>query len=257
MCVCLLLVTQPLTKTVVRCCVEQKTTLNTWIKWTKTRVVGELLMAPDVKPQVPGKLRDAFSDVANKFMAWRKEQCDELMKPLNAAKDAVKAELAKVDQMKEDADAKVEETQAATTEAEAALRTGKAVEARDQATGCLVEAMIRVAADLEQGLEDLARLEQAIKQHKLKPRAPSVVVLFRDNLKLTLGDIFGGILSRTVEKEEDVGASGRKQGQGGHTAPESHHFFPRSMASSFSKMRPVSTSSMSNLTASGKQATLV
>ena len=216
-CVCLLLVTQPLTKTVVRCCVEQKTTLNTWIKWTKTRVVGELLMAPDVKPQVPGKLRDAFSDVANKFMAWRKEQCDELMKPLNAAKDAVKAELAKVDQMKEDADAKVEETQAATTEAEAALRTGKAVEARDQATGCLVEAMVRVAADLEQGLEDLARLEQAIKQHKLKPRAPSVVVLFRDNLKLTLGDIFGGILSRTVEKEEDVGASGRKQGQGSST----------------------------------------
>jgi len=76
-----------------------------------------------------------------------------------------------------------------------------------------------VAADLEQGLEDLARLEQAIKQHKLKPRVPSVVVLFRDNLKLTLGDIFGGILSRTVEKEEDVGASGRKQGQGSSTRP--------------------------------------
>ena len=175
----------------------QKTTVDTWIKWSKVRVVAELLLVPNVDSVAKGKLPCKFGDVASRFMAWRKEQCSKLTDLLSVAKGAVEVEVAKMKK------AKLVAQEVGNRGAEEASGTSEAADDSQNKANVAT----RRAFYVQQRLAELESLEQAIRQHRDAPRVPSVVVLFRENLRLTLGDIFGSIMGRTVEKEGDDASS--------------------------------------------------
>ena len=57
----------------------------------------------------------------------------------------------------------------------------------------------------------VSELKSALEAPVTKKHVPSVLVVFRDRFDTALGDVFGGIVSRTVEQEKSV----RKGGSGG------------------------------------------
>jgi len=73
---------------------------------------------------------------------------------------------------------------------------------RQQVQDALLESVANVEFLADQDPElllSLAKLKEALKK---QPRVPSVLVVFRDGLDQALGDIFGGIVSRTVEAQK-------------------------------------------------------
>ena len=134
---------------------HQVESIRTWRKWSKTKVMAELLLVPGTssktKEELPQKFRGKI------IMDFKKKRCE--------AKAALLAELSKVT-----CDGISDELSDAVSKLKAALGTDA-------------------------------------KQH-----VPSVLVVFRDSFDTALGDVFGGIVSRTVErpKEEEEGKSGRE-----------------------------------------------
>ena len=133
---------------------HQVGSIRTWLKWSKTKVMAELLLVPrtssKTKKNLPQKFRGKIITDFN----------DERRK----AKAALLAELSKV-------------------------------------------ACDDISDELSDAVSELkTALGTDAKQH-----VPSVVVVFRDSFDTALGDVFGGIVSRTVEQEKSV----RKGGSGG------------------------------------------
>ena len=82
---------------------------------------------------------------------------------------------------------------------------------RQQVQDALLESVANVEFLADQDPElllSLAKLKEALKK---QPRVPPVLVVFRDDLDQALGDIFGGIVSRTVEAQKK--ATGQQQAQ--------------------------------------------
>ena len=82
---------------------------------------------------------------------------------------------------------------------------------RQQVQDALLESVANVEFLADQDPElllSLAKLKEALKK---QPRVPPVLVVFRDGLDQALGDIFGGIVSRTVEAQKK--ATGQQQAQ--------------------------------------------
>ena len=135
---------------------RQVESIRTWLKWSETKVMAELLLVPrtssKTKKSLPQKFRGKIITDFN----------DERRK----AKAALLAELSKV-----------------------------------------------ACDDISDELSDaVSELKTALDPRITKQHVPSVVVVFRDSFDTALGDVFGGIVSRTVErpKEEEEGKSGRE-----------------------------------------------
>ena len=98
----------------------------------------------------------------------------------------------------------------------------KFINDRKTASAALLELLKHsgpVAADGKSQLPaKLAELRSALEEQWSNgpPSVPGVAVIFRDGFKAALGDVFGGILSRTVEPaEESGGGEERKQKEEG------------------------------------------
>ena len=135
---------------------HQVESIRTWRKWSKTKVMAELLLVPGTssktKEELPQKFRGKI------IMDFKKKRCE--------AKAALLAELSKV-----------------------------------------------TCDGISDELSDaVSELKTALDPRITKQHVPSVVVVFRDSFDTALGDVFGGIVSRTVErpKEEEEGKSGRE-----------------------------------------------
>merc|ERR1719281_1514497 len=132
--------------------------IRTWLKWSETKVMAELLLVPHLSPRTSSKTKE---ELPQKF---RGEIITDFNDKRRKAKKALLAELSKVT-----CDGVSDELSDAVSKLKTALGT-----------------------DAEQ-------------------HVPSVVVVFRDSFDTALGDVFGGIVSRTVEQEKSV----RKGGSGG------------------------------------------
>ena len=134
---------------------HQVESIRTWLKWSKTKVMAELLLVPRTSSKTKKNLPQKFrGKIITDFNDKRRE-----------AKAALLAELSKV-------------------------------------------ACDDISDELSDAVSELkTALGTDAKQH-----VPSVVVVFRDSFDTALGDVFGGIVSRTVErpKEEEEGKSGRE-----------------------------------------------
>ena len=136
----------------VRCQVES---IETWLKWSETKVMAELLVVPDTssetKEELPSRVR---SKIVKEFKKKRSE-----------------------------------------------------------AKAALLKMLRKVARDGDEKLGSaVSKLKGALEAPDADQRVPSVLVVFRDSFDTALGDVFGGIVSRTVErpKEEEEGKSGRE-----------------------------------------------
>ena len=139
---------------------HQVDSIRTWLKWSKTKVMAELLLVPHLSPRTSSKTKEELpqkfrDDIITDFNDGRRE-----------AKAALLAELSKV------------------------TCDGNSDELSDA----------------------VSELKTALDPRITKQHVPSVVVVFRDSFDTALGDVFGGIVSRTVErpKEEEEGKSGRE-----------------------------------------------
>ena len=87
---------------------------------------------------------------------------------------------------------------------------------RCEAKAALLAELSKVACDdISDELSDaVSELKTALDPRITKQHVPSVVVVFRDSFDTALGDVFGGIVSRTVERpkeeEEEESKSGRE-----------------------------------------------
>ena len=122
---------------------HQVESIRTWLKWSETKVMAELLLVPrtssKTKKNLPQKFRGKIITDFN----------DERRK----AKAALLAELTKV------------------------------------------------ACDSDNELSDaVSKLKGALEASNGDQHVPSVLVVFRNRLKTALGDVFGGIMRRTVEE---------------------------------------------------------
>ena len=84
---------------------------------------------------------------------------------------------------------------------------------RRKAKAALLAELSKVACDdISDELSDAVSELKTALGTDAKQHVPSVVVVFRDSFDTALGDVFGGIVSRTVErpKEEEEGKSGRE-----------------------------------------------
>ena len=138
---------------------HQVESIRTWLKWSQTKVMAELLLVPHLSP---GTSSTTKKDLPQKF---RGEIITDFNDKRRKAKKALLAELSKVT-----CDGVSDELSGAVSQLKTALGTNA-------------------------------------EQH-----VPSVVVVFRDSFDTALGDVFGGIVSRTVErpKEQEEGKSGRE-----------------------------------------------
>ena len=138
---------------------HQVDSIRTWLKWSETKVMAELLLVPHLSPRTSSKTKE---ELPQKF---RGEIITDFNDKRRKAKKALLAELSKVT-----CDGVSDELSGAVSQLKTALGTNA-------------------------------------EQH-----VPSVVVVFRDSFDTALGDVFGGIVSRTVErpKEEEEGKSGRE-----------------------------------------------
>ena len=101
----------------------------------------------------------------------------------------------------------------------------KFINDRKTASAALLELLKHsgpVAADGKSQLPaKLAELRSALEEQCSNgpPSVPGVAVIFRDGFKAALGDVFGGILSRTVEPAEESGGGEevkqKEEGAGG------------------------------------------
>ena len=147
---------------------HQVDSIRTWLKWSKTKVMAELLLVPHLSPRTSSKTKE---ELPQKF---RGEIITDFNDKRRKAKKALLAELSKVT-----CDGVSDELSGAVSQLKTALGTNA-------------------------------------EQH-----VPSVVVVFRDSFDTALGDVFGGIVSRTVEQEKNMkkGGSGGRGG-GGSTGTE-------------------------------------
>merc|ERR1719281_86268 len=132
--------------------------IRTWLKWSKTKVMAELLLVPRTSSKTKKNLPQKFrGEIIKDFNDKRRE-----------AKAALLAELSKV----------------------------ACDDISDELSGAVSE------------------LKTALDPRITKQHVPSVVVVFRDRFDTALGDVFGGIVSRTVERpkeeEEEESKSGRE-----------------------------------------------
>jgi len=134
--------------------------IRTWLKWSKTKVMAELLLVPHLSPRTSSKTKE---ELPQKFKG---EIITDFNDKRREAKAALLAELSKV----------------------------ACDDISDELSGAVSE------------------LKTALDPRITKQHVPSVVVVFRDSFDTALGDVFGGIVSRTVErpKEEEEGKSGRE-----------------------------------------------
>merc|ERR1719281_2312864 len=136
--------------------------IRTWLKWSETKVMAELLLVPHLSPRTSSKTKE---ELPQKF---RGEIITDFNDKRRKAKKALLAELSKV--------------------------TCDGVS--DELSGAVSE------------------LKTALDPRITKQHVPSVVVVFRDRFDTALGDVFGGIVSRTVERpkeeEEEESKSGRE-----------------------------------------------
>jgi len=133
--------------------------IRTWLKWSKTKVMAELLLVPHLSPSTSSKTKD---ELPQKF---RGKIITDFDNERREAKAALLAELSKV-------------------------------------------TCDGISDELSDAVSELkTALDPDAEQH-----VPSVLVVFRDSFDTALGDVFGGIVSRTVErpKEEEEGKSGRE-----------------------------------------------
>ena len=139
---------------------HQVESIRTWLKWSQTKVMAELLLVPHLSP---GTSSTTKKDLPQKF---RGEIITDFNDKRREAKAALLAELSKV----------------------------ACDDISDELSGAVSE------------------LKTALDPRITKQHVPSVVVVFRDSFDTALGDVFGGIVSRTVErpKEEEEGKSGRE-----------------------------------------------
>merc|ERR1719324_2329649 len=134
--------------------------IRTWLKWSETKVMAELLLVPHLSPRTSSKTKE---ELPQKF---RGKIITDFKKKRREAKAALLAELSKV-----------------------------------------------TCDGISDELSDaVSELKTALDPRITKQHVPSVVVVFRDSFDTALGDVFGGIVSRTVErpKEEEEGKSGRE-----------------------------------------------
>merc|ERR1711988_2039970 len=133
--------------------------IRTWLKWSETKVMAELLLVPHLSPRTSSKTKE---ELPQKF---RGKIITDFKKKRREAKAALLAELPKV-------------------------------------------TCDGISDELSDAVSELkTALDPDAEQH-----VPSVLVVFRDSFDAALGDVFGGIVSRTVErpKEEEEGKSGRE-----------------------------------------------
>ena len=80
---------------------------------------------------------------------------------------------------------------------------------RCEAKAALLAELTKVACDSDNGLSDaVSKLKGALEASDGDQHVPSVLVVFRNRLKTALGDVFGGIMGRTVE-----GSKGDEEGE--------------------------------------------
>ena len=83
---------------------------------------------------------------------------------------------------------------------------------RCEAKAALLAELSKVTCDgISDELSDAVSKLKAALGTDAKQHVPSVLVVFRDSFDTALGDVFGGIVSRTVEREKNM----RKGGSGG------------------------------------------
>ena len=83
---------------------------------------------------------------------------------------------------------------------------------RRKAKAALLAELPKVTCDgISDELSDAVSKLKAALGTDAKQHVPSVLVVFRDSFDTALGDVFGGIVSRTVEREKNM----RKGGSGG------------------------------------------
>ena len=74
---------------------------------------------------------------------------------------------------------------------------------RCKAKEALLAELRKVACDSDNELSDaVSELKGALEASDSEQHVPSVLVVFRNKFKTALGDVFGGIMSRTVERPQ-------------------------------------------------------
>ena len=74
---------------------------------------------------------------------------------------------------------------------------------RSEAKAALLKMLRKVARDGDEKLGSaVSKLKGALEAPDADQRVPSVLVVFRDSFDTALGDVFGGIMSRTVERPQ-------------------------------------------------------